>query len=101
MPERRPVMPKLRHINPVGYADLRLIGREGPAPYYVCHTPDADGFCPEPETHEHTKIANPEDGEPGSGCLIPGEVFEVSVAVAKHLLEQVGNYEAVPTTKKG
>lgn len=52
-------MPKvlLRNINPLGYVDLPLIGRQG-------STDDPDGT------------------EPGSGCLVPGEVFSVDAEIA-------------------
>lgn len=43
----------LRNVNPLGHVDLPLIGRQGPA-----------------------------NDEEGSGCLIPGEVFEVDEALA-------------------
>lgn len=91
----------LRNINPLGQVDLRLVGREG-----------------EPL------------GEEGSGCLEPGEVFEIDAALAgraptgtpswgepgqddfapaskdwdpgEGLLAQVGNYELVAkAAKKG
>lgn len=52
-------MPKvlLRNINPLGFVDLPLIGRQGA-------TDDPDG------------------DQPGSGCLIPGEVFSVDAEIA-------------------
>lgn len=48
-------MPKvlLRNINPLGHVDLPLIGRQGEV-----------------------------NDEPGSGCLIPGEVFAVDAEIA-------------------
>lgn len=64
-------MPTLRNVNPLGAVDLPLIGRQG-EPF----------------------------GEPGSGCLEPGEEFEVTAEQAAQLLEQVGNYEAVTTADK-
>lgn len=70
-------MKQLRNINPLGYVDLPLIGREGPAI-------DDDG--------------NPTPA--GAGCLVPGEVFEVSDEHAAILLEQTTNYELVETPKK-
>lgn len=82
---------KLKHINPVGQTDLPLIGRQG-----------------DPV------------GETGSGCLEPGEVFEVPDDVAgrppstskdadgndvfdpgEGLLAQAGNYQAVKAEKAG
>lgn len=59
-------MPTLRNTNPLGQVDLPLIGRQG-----------------DPV------------GETGSGCLEPGEEFEVSDADAAKLLEQDGNYAPV------
>lgn len=66
-------MPTLRNINPLGQVDVPLLGRQG-EPF----------------------------GEPGSGCLEPGEEFEVDQDVAKKLLEQADCYELVKqsTTKK-
>jgi hypothetical protein len=64
-------MPKLRHINPMGHVDVPLLRRQG-EPF----------------------------GEEGSGCLEPGEVFEVSDDIAERLLEQVDNYELVTESKK-
>lgn len=80
---------KLKNINPIGQSDLPLIGRQG------------DPL-----------------GETGSGCLEPGEVFEVSDKQAgrapstskdadgndafdpgEGLLAQVGNYEEVKASK--
>lgn len=61
---------QLRNCNPLGQVDLPLIGREG------------DPI-----------------GEAGSGCLEPGEVFEVPDDVGAQLLEQVGNYEQVKSKK--
>jgi len=47
----------LRNINPLGYVDLTLIRREG--------------------------ASDDENGDkPGVGCLVPGEVFEVSSEIA-------------------
>lgn len=63
---------QLRNINPLGQVDLPLVHRQG------------DPI-----------------GEPGSGCLEPGEVFEVTDDVGERLLEQTGNYAAVKPTKKG
>lgn len=62
---------KLRNINPLGQVDLPLLRREG-----------------EPV------------GEPGAGCLEPGEVFECPADLADLLLEQTTNYERVTDTKK-
>lgn len=62
---------KLRHINPMGHVDVPLLRRQG-----------------EPV------------GTEGSGCLEPGEVFEVSAEIAERLLEQVDNYELVTEPKK-
>jgi hypothetical protein len=62
---------KLKHTNPLGQVDVPLIRR-----------------CGDPI------------GEEGSGCLEPGEVFEVTDSVGKHLLEQAGNYELVTEPKK-
>lgn len=56
----------LRNVNPIGHADLPLIGRQG------------DPI-----------------GEHGSGCLEPGEEFECSPEHARLLLAQTGNYEPV------
>lgn len=52
-------MPKvlLRNINPLGFVDLPIIGRQG-------STEDPDG------------------DQPGSGCLVPDEVFSVDADVA-------------------
>lgn len=97
---------KLRNCNPLGYVNLPAIGRVGPAPYLVCHDPDN---CH--SEHEHTELVDEEHGQPGSGCLVPGEVFEVSAEVAgrapsgddpgEGLLGQVGNFELVkPPAKK-
>jgi hypothetical protein len=61
----------LRNINPLGQVDLPIAGRQG------------DPL-----------------GEPGSGCLEPGEVFEVPDDVAGLLLEQVGNYELAESSAK-
>lgn len=63
-------MPVLRNTNPLGQVDLPLIGRQG------------DPL-----------------GQAGSGCLEPGEEFDVSDDHAKVLLEQVGNYELVTKPK--
>ncbi len=55
-------MKRLRNINPLGYVDLPLIRREGASD-------------------------DPGGDQPGSGCLVPGEVFEVSdehAGVAPH-----------------
>lgn len=97
-------MPKLRHINPVGHADVPLLGREGgPVSYYEC--PDGN-LCVERNgpDHEH-ELKVIEGSGPGAGCLEPGEEFEVSAEVAKALLEQTDNYELVKpkstTEKKG
>lgn len=65
-------MPKLRNTNPMGQVDVPLLRRQG-APF----------------------------GEEGSGCLEPGEVFEVDKATADRLLEQGDNYELVTEKKKG
>ncbi len=54
---------KLRHVNPIGLADVPLIRRQG----------------------------EPLDEE-GRGCLKPNEVFEVTEDQARQLLPQVGNY---------
>jgi hypothetical protein len=95
---------KIRNVNPLGYVDLPLIGRVGPAPYLVCHDPEN---CH--DEHEHTQVVDEEHGQPDSGCLVPGEVFEVSNdpvdaldgrSVADVLLAQVGNYELVKTSAK-
>lgn len=94
----------LKNTNPLGYVDVPLLGRQGPAF-------DANGD-PTPA---------------GSGCLVPGEEFEVDAEVAgrapsmgcdncgkthdscidhgEGLLAQVGNYElvespATPTVTK-
>jgi hypothetical protein len=56
----------LRNVNPLGYVDLPLLGREGEI-----------------------------DDTPGVGCLVPGEEFEVDAQIAENLLAQVGNYELV------
>lgn len=64
-------MPKLRNINPLGQVDVPLLRRQG-EPF----------------------------GVSGSGCLEPGEVFEVSEEIAGVLLEQVDNYELVIEPKK-
>lgn len=64
-------MPKLRNINPLGQVDVPLLRRQG-EPF----------------------------GEEGSGCLEPGEVFEVDAKTAERLLEQVDNYELVTEPKK-
>ncbi len=109
---------KLRNVNPLGYVDLPVIGRQGPAPYLVCHDPEN---CH--DEHEHTQVVDEQHGEPGSGCLVPGEVFEVSDEIAhghepadsckvcgtdkgtaclgtSGLLDQVGNYELVKAPAK-
>ena len=92
-------MPTLRHIIPIGYADVPLLRRTGDAPRFVCAScadvPDLD--------HEHTEVWDENGaGSPGVGCLVPGEVFECTDAQAKHLLAQTGNYELVtaPATAK-
>jgi hypothetical protein len=86
----------LRHVNPLGYVDVPLIGREGPAPYLVCHAPEE---CH--DEHEHTEmIVEPGADQPGVGCLIPGEVFEVSDEHAAILLDQIGNYALAEPVKK-
>jgi hypothetical protein len=84
-------MPVLRNINPLGYVDVPLIGREGPAPYFrPC------GECEPGDDHEHTEIVDVNGaGSPGVGCLIPGEEFTVSAAHAEALLRQAANYEPV------
>lgn len=65
-------MPTLRNTNPLGQVDLPLIGRQG-----------------DPV------------GETGSGCLEPGEQFDVSDEHAAKLLEQDGNYApADPVAQK-
>lgn len=65
-------MPKLKNINPLGQVDVPLLRRQG-EPF----------------------------GVEGSGCLEPGEVFEVSPEVAKRLLEQSDNFRLVkPPAKK-
>lgn len=62
---------KLRNTNPLGQVDLPLIYRQG-EPF----------------------------GVEGSGCLEPGEVFEVTDAHGKALLLQAGNYERVDKPTK-
>jgi len=73
----------LRNVNPIGQVDLPLIYRQG-EPF----------------------------GEPGSGCLEPGEEFDVDAELAgrapssrspgEGLLAQVGNYELVVSkSRKG
>jgi hypothetical protein len=57
---------RIRNVNPLGQVDLPLIGRQ-----------------------------QDPVGETGSGCLEPGEEFDVAAEHAKILLEQVGNYERV------
>lgn len=64
-------MPKLKNINPLGQVDVPLLRRQG-EPF----------------------------GEEGSGCLEPGEVFEVDAATAERLLEQSDNYVRVKPPKK-
>ncbi len=62
---------KLRNINPLGHVDLALIRREG--------------------------LVN---DEPGTGCLLPGEVFEISeelAGVAPHW-RPVSDEDIDPTT---
>jgi hypothetical protein len=79
----------LRNVNAIGYTDLPEIGRTGPSPRYgEC------GACIEDPTsdHEH-ELLNPEDLEHGSGCLMPGETFEVDAALAEELLKLVGTFE--------
>jgi hypothetical protein len=89
-------MPKLRYVGAIDHVDFPLIRRgHEVAPTFVCHSPDMDGRCPEPETHEHHEMANQELSEPGVGPLSRGEEFEVSDDVAKELLKQVGNFEPV------
>lgn len=98
-------MPTLRHINPIGHADVPLLRRTGDAPVYVCDVCRPDNPDRDPD-HKHTEIRD-ENGasSPGVGCLIPGEVFECTDAQAAVLLEQTGNYELVTDTatakKKG
>ena len=77
-------MPVLRNVNPIGEVDVPLIGREGDNGVYA--DPDDRGYSERTPT-------------PGSGCLERGEEFEVSKAVADHLLEQAGNFELVKQTK--
>lgn len=62
----------LRNTNPLGQVDVPLLGRQG-EPF----------------------------GTEGSGCLEPGEVFEVDKDVADRLLDQPDNYERVTEKKKG
>jgi hypothetical protein len=86
----------LRNVNAIGYTDVPEIGRTGSAPQYAACT-----SCAEDPTadHEH-ELLNPQDAEPGSGCLIPGEEFEVDADLAKELLKLVGTFElAEPKTK--
>lgn len=80
----------LRNISPLGYVDVPQIGRVGDSPTYeeclscaVEHDPD----------HEHQLVDDPEAGEPGVGCLIPGEEFEVSAEMAEFLLQMPGTFE--------
>jgi hypothetical protein len=86
----------LRNVAALGYTDCPEIGRTGPGPQYgEC------GPCVEDPTadHEH-ELINPEDVAPGSGCLVPGEEFEVDAALAKELLKLAGTFEfAEPKTK--
>lgn len=92
-------MPTLKNISPIGHIDVPLIGREGgPVAYYEC--PDGDR-CVEVNgpDHEH-ELVKPEGSGAGSGCLIPGEEFEVSDDHAKALLEHPDNFTVVKTAKK-
>ena len=59
----------LRNVNPLGQVDVPALQRQG-----------------EPL------------GTEGSGCLEPGEIFEVDAKLGKALLEQVGNYEPAPAS---
>lgn len=61
---------KLRNTNPMGQVDVPVLGRQG-EPF----------------------------GEHGSGCLEPGEVFEVPDALGRKLLEQSDNYAPVKAPK--
>lgn len=79
----------LRNVNPLGFTDCPEIGRTGPGPQYgEC------GPCAEDPTsdHEH-ELLNADALEPGSGALVPGEVFEVDAATAEQLLKAVGIFE--------
>lgn len=57
---------KLRNTNPLGQVDVPLLGRQG-EPF----------------------------GQPGSGCLEPGEEFDVTEDQARALLPQEGNFTPV------
>jgi hypothetical protein len=84
-------MPQLRNTNPVGHADVPLLGRQGgPVSYYVC--PDGE-YCVERNgtDHEHELVTVDEPGR----ALAPGEVFEVTDEQAKALLTQPDNFEPV------
>lgn len=94
---------KIRNVNPLGFVDSPILGRQGEGPVYA--------FCEEcagddpPVDHEHVEVENEAGGKPGSGCLVPGEVVETTPEIAERLLEQAGNFEAVKSTssteKKG
>lgn len=87
---------KIRNVSPLGYINLPQIGRVGEAPTYAfC---DSCAVEPDPD-HEH-ELVNPDALEAGSGCLVPGEVFEVSADLADELLAMVGTFERVRETKK-
>lgn len=66
----------LRNVNAIGYTDLPAIGRVGPS---------------------HNEDGSLTDA--GSGCLMPGETFEVDSELAKKLLLLVGTFELVSDKK--
>ena len=92
---------RLRNVSPLGYINVNVIGRVGPAPYYVC--PNGAEYCLEKNgpDHEHTEIVDENGaGSPGQGCLVPGEEFEVPKAVGDELLKQEEHFELVKTAPK-
>jgi len=99
----------LRNVNPLGFVDVPILRREGPAPYLApCEKCDPDHpDLLDDDRHTHDEVVDAEHGEPGSGCLVPNEEFETTPEIAGYppaedgshpgagLLAQVGNYEHV------
>lgn len=83
----------LRNVSPLGFLDVPILGRQGPAPTYADCDECLDGTAP--VDHEHTELVDEDGGKAGTGCLVPGEEVTTTADIAEQLLEQVGNFERV------
>lgn len=86
----------LRNVSPLGYLDVPILGRQGPAPSYA-DCVDCAGDPLSDHEHEIDETTKQHD-EPGVGCLKPGEEFTTTEEIGKRLLEQTGNFELVKST---